>query len=71
MGMSISDGRILVAYIQQGIVRQSSPIFIICPYKTTFKNVKSHKKTTQVKKAFCFDNCAGYFLRKKFGLHLI
>ena len=30
-----------------------------------------HEKARQMKKAFCFKNCAGYFLRKKFGLRLI
>ena len=42
--------------------------FAICPYKNAFKTVK---KATQMKKTFCFDNCAGYSLQKKFGLRLI
>ena len=32
---------------------------------------KFYEKARQMKKAFCSDNCAGYFLRKKFDPRLI
>ena len=47
------------------------PFFLQTRTKNINLSFKFYKKARQMKKAICSDNCAGYFLRKKFDPRLI